>query len=112
VALTADERALVRSEIGDAEPPTTTELDEIHERRGGLVGVVREVWSKRLADLLAEPASFSVAGQYSESSGDNIRAIQERLRALSGSADDSDVIPPMGVPAMRVYRLVRSTSGR
>ena len=110
MALAPDELALVRAEIGDAEPPDDTDLDAIHERRGGLVGVVREVWAKRLADLLALPASFSVAGEYSQSTAANIDAITKRLAQLAPYDDDEDTIPGGAVTVVRVNRLVRSST--
>jgi hypothetical protein len=110
VALTEDELALVRDEIGIADPPSDSDLDDIHERRGGLVGVVRAVWAGRLADLLALPATFSVSGEYSQSTSANIEAIRKRLSELSGLPDDSDDIPPVdddGRRPVESLRLVR-----
>lgn len=96
MALAEDELALVRAEIGAADPPSDSDLDDIHDRRGGLVGVVREIWASRLADFLADPASFSVdSGSYSQNAGKNIEAIQRRLGELSSYPDDSDDIPPL-----------------
>jgi hypothetical protein len=83
VALTPDELAAVRAEIGAVTPPTDADLDAIHDRLGSPVAVVREVLSKRLADRLAAPQSFSIPGDYSESW--NIDALQKQLAALGGS---------------------------
>lgn len=107
--LDLDQLALVRDEIGFTEPPSTPDLDDIYDRKGGLVGVVRVVWSQRLADLFANPASFSISGEYSQSTGDNMKYIQARLAELSGVADDSDEIPSKGAPSTVLvsYQLVR-----
>lgn len=79
MALTDDEFEQIRAEIGDATPPTDLELDEIHDRVDSVGGVVYEVTSKRLADLLASPASFTVSGEYSQSTEANIKAYQALL---------------------------------
>jgi hypothetical protein len=113
--LDPDQLAIVRDEIGTVEPPSDGDLDDIYDRKGGLVGVVRTVWAQRLANLLAEPATFSVAGEYSQSTRDNIEGIQNRLKELSGTADDSDDIPPGGLEAVQEihsYQLVRPDCSR
>lgn len=108
MALTLDELAAVRAEIGDTVPPSDDDLDEIHDRRGGLVGVVREVWAKRLAEYLASPASFTVSGEYAQSVAANIQGIQKRLAELATADDDSDEIPQGGtILPMKFYQLVR-----
>lgn len=100
MALEADELAQVRDEIGVAEPPSDSDLDDIHDRVGGTVGVVRAVWAQRLAALLALPASFNVSGEYSQNTSANIEAIQKRLAQLSSLPDDSNDIPPQGADPM------------
>lgn len=112
MALTADQLAAVREEIGTATPPSDADLDVIHERVGGLVGVVRAVWRVRLANLLATPASLNVPGQVGLNWGANIKAIQERLAELSRYPDDSDDLPGGGPgrPLAGVSRLVRDGS--
>jgi len=98
VALTQAQLDLLH---GDLAPdawggPDDSELDDIYTLRGGLVGVLRQVWSTRLAILLASPASFSVSGEYSQSVNGNIEAIRRRLFELSAYPDTADVIPPGG----------------
>lgn len=114
MALDPDQLAAVRDEIGTIEPPSDSDLDDIHERKGGLVGVVRAVWAQRLADLMAEPATFSVSGEYSQSTGKNIEAIQARLAELSSFPDDSNEIPPGGIDVRPIssYQLVRPDCDR
>lgn len=114
MALDPEQLAEVRDEIGTVEPPSDSDLDDIHDRKGGLVGVVRAVWAQRLADLLASPASFSVSGEYSENNSANIDGIQKRLAELAGEPDDSDDIPPKGetVAVINSYQLVRPDCSR
>lgn len=96
MALAPDQLTLVRLYIGDAEPPTNAELDAYHDSFGGLVGVVRKVWAARLAELLADPASFAVGGEYSQSTAANIKAYQDMLKSLGNRPADSDDLPPIG----------------
>ncbi len=114
MALSSDQLASIRDEIGTAEPPTTADLDVIYDRVSGLVGVVRAVWAQRLANLLAEPATFSVSGEYSQSTSANIEAIRKRLSELASYPDDSDTIPPGGVDTRPIqsYQLVRPDCDR
>lgn len=84
--LTDDQTAQVRTEIGDATPPSDADLDLIFDRVGTVGGVIYEVTSKRLADLMADPASFSIPGEYSQDTRANIEAYRDILRRFSGSA--------------------------
>lgn len=114
MALDPEQLAEVRDEIGTNDPPSDSDLDDIHDRKGGLVGVVRAVWAQRLAEFLSNPATFSVSGEYSQSVRDNIEGIQKRLAELAGVSDDSDEIPPKGeeVRPINSYQLVRPDCGR
>lgn len=107
--MTLDQLALVRSEIGTTVPPSDVELQAIFARRGGLVGVVREVWQGRLTTLLATPASFTIPGEYGQSTGENIRAIRAELDKLASLPDSSNAI---GLGGIAVARLVRSDPAR
>lgn len=114
MALEPDELAEVRTEIGSADPPSDSDLDDIHDRVLGLVGVIRAVWATRLADFLSNPASFTVPGEYGQNVAANIEGIQKRLRELSGLPDDSNDIPPGGLDLRPVtsFQLVRPDCGR
>lgn len=114
MALAPDELAQVRDWVGGATPPTDPDLDAIHDRVGGTAGVVRSVWAGRLAALLSDPASFSIGGEYSQSTAANIKAIQELLGQLSALPDDGD-LPPFtggGAAAVGVAQLVRCDPSR
>lgn len=90
MTLTTDELAEVRTFIGDTEPPTTDTLNEIFSRRESVTGVVREVLTKRLADLLARPTSFSIPGEYSESRAGQVKETRELLTLLGGPILDAE----------------------
>lgn len=97
MALTLNELAVVRSYVG-SEPPID-DLQETHERLGSVQGVVEEVLRRRLADLQAKPAQFSVAGEYSQSTAENIRSLKEMLDRVGaelgpGGTSLARIIPP------------------
>ncbi len=81
----------VRNQIGDATPPTDATLDARYDALGDRTAVVKEVIDRRLANLLSDPASFSVSGEYSQSTEANIRALQAKLEDLGGSSGESSV---------------------
>lgn len=102
--LTDADRILVRMEIGSAEPPTDGDLDDAFDRLLSWEAVAREVLAIRLADLLASPATFSVSGVYSQSTGDNIRSLQAQLTKLESAipgGPDQVVISSPDVPCGR-----------
>jgi hypothetical protein len=111
--LSPDQLSAVRDEVGPT--PDDAALDDLYDRLGGLVGVVRAVWRARLAVFLAQPASVNVPGQVGASWGENIRAIERKLRALDGLDDTSDDLPSGdgsgGLP-VRPYALVRDEQDR
>lgn len=75
--MTDDERAEIRTWVG-AEP-TDAELDAIWARLEDVGDVVRAVLRRRLADLVASPASVTIPGEVSVNTAANIKALQDRL---------------------------------
>lgn len=82
MTLTDEQLIEIRVQIGDSTPPTDNDLDAIYVRKGDQQLVVAEVLTRRLANLLSDPASFSVSGEYSQSTSDNIKALREQLGNL------------------------------
>lgn len=76
----------VRNQIGDTTPPTDADLHGRYDIVGDRVLVVKEVLDRRLANLLSDPASFSVPGEYSQDVRDNIAALKAKLSELGGSS--------------------------
>ena len=111
--LSPDQLSAVRDEIGST--PGDADLDDLYDRVGGLVGVVRAVWRARLAVFLAQPASVNIPGQVGISTAANIAAIERKLKALDGLDDTSDDLPSGdgsgGLP-VRPYALVRDEQDR
>ena len=64
-----------------------------YDRLGDLDAVVVEQLRLRLSDLEATPAQFSVSGEYSQSTAENIKSLNEKLKGfmLSGSANVAQV---------------------
>ncbi len=91
--MTDDELELVRTWVGDT--PSDAELQEIYARVEDLATVVRQVLRKRLANLLAQPASLSVPGEVSINNAANIAALQNSLDLLSrlGIRGERSVVP-------------------
>lgn len=85
MAFTTEELAEVRTWVV-WDPPTDAELNERHDALGGMYAVV--VWYLRLkySQLLAEPASYAISGEYSQSTGANIEAFAARLAEAEGLA--------------------------
>lgn len=76
-ALTQDQLVYVRRQIGNS--PTDAELQVTYDRLADVDQVVLEVLEIRLANLIADPATFSVSGEYSQSTAVNIQALQKKL---------------------------------
>jgi hypothetical protein len=102
VALTTNDLQWIRRWTGDA--PDDADLNARYDRLQSLKAVATEVVEQRLANFLANPASFSV-DDYSQNSGENIRGMQKLLDALEditeGDVDGGGglrVIPPAPRP--------------
>lgn len=89
--LTADELAVVRSYVGSE--PADVDLEDIHDRVLTVKAVVEEILRRRLADLLAAPASFTVPGGYSQSTAENIRSLSESLARVGTELGEDGVGP-------------------
>lgn len=96
--LTASTLDYVRSEIGDLDPPSDADLNDLYDAyladgaEDPVTAVIVRIQKGRLANLLNDPASISVSGVYSQSTGENIKALQEQLRRF-GVTPDGPVEP-------------------
>jgi hypothetical protein len=95
-ALTVVDLAYLHAQLGtDADED---DLQERYDRLGTTAGVVREVLQQRLADLLVTPAQFAVPGEYTQGTGENIKALQAQLAELGGvdgtASLEVRVLPP------------------
>lgn len=84
MALTDAQLALIRNEVGSN--PDDASLQAIYDRVATLYGTALEVQSQRLADFRANPAQFSVAGEYGQNVAANIAALTEHVAQLVAKA--------------------------
>lgn len=85
MALTTAEVQYLRTKVGSAEDLAV--LQSTYDRLLDLDAVAREILEIRLADLLADPASFSVSGEYSQDTRTNIENLQKTLATLGGVSE-------------------------
>ncbi len=92
MALTADQLVTIRRAVGNA--PTDAELDAIYLRTADVPELILEVLEIRLADMKRQPASFNIPGEYGQSTGDNISALERTVSALGGGGSVVRIIDP------------------
>lgn len=102
-ALTDDQTLYLRDHLGDAVDLADAQLR--YDRLGELDAVVVEVLQRRIANLVATPAQFSVAGEYSQNTAENLKALQAKLADFAPGATTSGgmsvvrVVAPAARPA-------------
>jgi hypothetical protein len=99
MALTTDQIKLMRRWVGRR--PDDAALQDGYDRLGSLTETVREVLQTRRADLIADPASYSVPGEYSQDTRANLEAI-DRLLAELGDLDSPETDDDAGLPLVQV----------
>ena len=82
--LTDDQRERLRAEIGAN--PTDEIVDSKFARLGSWRAVAVEVLERRLTDLIDSPATFSVGGEYGQSTSANIAALERKIKRLRAEA--------------------------
>lgn len=102
--LSVAQRYEVRRWVGSA--PPDADLDANFDRLGTVRAVIEEILQTRLADFTRAPATFAIPGEYSQSVGDNIDALQDLLASLNDADLSTEV--SSAAPAPRVRRLVRA----
>lgn len=107
MALSDDDLTYIRSAIGAAAPPTDDDLYDAFDRLDSSDAVIAEVLRARLANLLTQPASFSLSGVYSQSNSETIRALTERLAQAEAAAAVA-----AGTSGVQSGYLVRDTPAR
>lgn len=105
-ALTEGQLVTLRRQVGSS--PTDGELQLIFDRVGSLTETAREVLEIRLANLRAEPTSFTVPGEYSQDTSGQIKALDAQLAKL-GDLDNTDPVDDAAAePTVRVVRAART----
>lgn len=95
MALTDDQRAYLDSKIGPGYDEADIEVRLV--RLNTVAAVVREVLEIRLATLISQPSSFTVPGEYSQDTRENIKVLREALRdakadEIAGSDVDENLV--------------------
>jgi hypothetical protein len=104
VALSGGDLRYLRRKVGslpdDAALQTIYDAYEADAADQPLEWVVLDVLEGRLADLIRNPATFAVAGEYSQSTAANIAALEDQIKAhrnymtsLGIALDVSDGVP-------------------
>ena len=94
--LTEIQLVLLHDQLGtDADE---IEMQERYDRNNDVNQVMLEMLQRRLADMVAAPACFSVSGEYTQSTGANIDAITAKISQIGSS---------LGVIASGRVRIVR-----
>lgn len=107
MALTADELIYIRSEIGTQEPPDDLELEDSYERHGSVYAVIAEVFRQRIAELLAKPTQFTIPGDYSENTSENLKTLRDRLKVMESLTESEEEILGEAPDGLQSGRLVR-----
>lgn len=101
--LTDDQLTYLHVHVGAA--VSDDELFERYERLGDVDEVVLETLRQQLSSLVATPAQFSVAGEYSQNTAENIKALQAKLTSFTAESSSSG-----GLSVVTVVSPLRSRS--
>lgn len=96
MALTTDQLVHIRRSVGNT--PDDAELNSIYDRVGDVDELILEVLETRLANLKAQPDSFSVPGEYSQSTSKQMEMLEGQIAALGGGSGEVRFIPPPAAP--------------
>ena len=103
-----EDRVLAEIRVWTGSTPDDTELAARYQRLGTVEATALEVLRERLAQMLAEPARYSIDGDASWSYEKNIEALRESVSSLA-----SAVATANGTGStLTVGRMVRSGSRR
>lgn len=109
MALTDDDYTLLRSYV-TWDPPTRETLDTRFDVLGTWQATALEAVRTKRNELIANPASFSVSGEYSESWGENMRLLSEMMVELGALIPAGEEGATVG--QAKLVRADRGTRGR
>lgn len=98
MALDADVLAEIRELIGSQ--PDDVAVEVVYDRKAAMgvaddllvASTALSILRQRRAELLLTPASFSVPGDYSQSTGDNIRALDGLIADLEDQTGEGGAV--------------------
>jgi hypothetical protein len=97
MGMTPEQLRYVRSEVGSDEPPTDADLNALYDQLSAdtddaVNATITRVLNDKLSALLNQPDSFAVPGQYSESNGRVITALEKKVARFESTAGGSLVV--------------------
>ena len=104
-ALTVDQLVTVRRRVG--RQPVDAEIQTIYDRTGSLTETVREILEIRVADLRANPTSFTVPGEYSQDTAGQIKAIDAALLSLGDLDNEATEDDAVELPTVVIHHATR-----
>lgn len=107
MAITADDLVLLREWVPWS-PPTDAEVSARFDTLGSWQSVALGYTRRRLSEMLANPSSFSVGGEYSESWTGNISALSANVKLLEGMIPMDESAPGAGFSSAQLVRPGRS----
>lgn len=93
MALTEDQLITIRRAVGDT--PDDAALNVIYDRTADVDELILEVLEIRLANLKAAPDSFSIPGEYSQSTRGQIEALEREIAARGGGTSVLEIWDPV-----------------
>jgi hypothetical protein len=107
---TFDELQAIRDHIPETWTPTE-EFDnaavyQTFSRLGSVEATVAALLRRKQAFELENPDTFSVPGEYSQSSASGVSALRERVRIAEAAAEEAAIIAS-GASAIQVREIVR-----
>lgn len=103
--LSDTDRDWIRDWVGST--PDDGTLDDYYDQLGAREAVALRVLNRRLADMQANPASFSLSGVLSTSTVANLTALEKKITRLEGIANAAGVTVQSGATAGVLYRADR-----
>lgn len=100
MALSTDQVVYIRRQVGSS--PPDADLQAIFDRTGDVDVLVLEILETRYADMLANPTSFSVSGEYSQSTGENLKALQKQIAVWRAYMASIGLDPGPVIGAVRI----------
>lgn len=105
----AGEVEAIRRHIGSGDPPSDADLLASFNALGSAEAVALPILETRLADMIANPAKWSVDGDFSRDHTENIKALRAKIAELQGLVPDS---AGHLVGHLTTARMVRTGRGR
>lgn len=94
--LTVEQLAEIREWVGST--PDDATVEATFDALGGVRDTIRRILRMRRADMIANPSQFAIPGEYSQSTVQNLKSIDELLAELE-TADLETEVASVTVPS-------------